>query len=172
MPTSIESLIRRDRWVEARRAIRSQLRTDPDNHWLVTRLGLTYYEQRQYARALEYSARAVTLAPNCPLALWDHAGALQMLGRHTAAGQIYRRLIRRGVKRIANGKCGEGLARARGLVADCHLRLSDSLKAQHCEKQAMSHILRHLDMRGPGCHSIYSLRDLRKKQVARIHKVV
>jgi tetratricopeptide (TPR) repeat protein len=172
MPADIESLIRRNRWSEARRAILRELRTNPDSHWLLTRLGLTYYEQHQYARALEFAARAVKLAPNCPLALWDNAGALQMLGRHAAASDIYRRLIRRGVKRIANGTCGEGLARARGLVADCHLRLSDSLHAIHRERDAVRHFYKHLDMRGPGCHSIYSLRDLRKKQLARLHSVV
>jgi tetratricopeptide (TPR) repeat protein len=160
METDIESLIREGRWSEARKAITTELRIDPTSHWLITRLGLTYYEQRKYSRALTFAARALELAPRCPLALWDFAGALQMLDRDTEAIAIYQRLIRRGPLRIAKDPCGEGLARSRGLVADCHLRLSDSLRSIGEESGAERHFVKHLDMRGPGCQSIYPLKDI------------
>lgn len=174
MLSNVEALIRQDRWVEARRVILARLRSDPDNHWLVGRLGLTYYEQRQYKRALEHATHAVALMPRCPLALWDYAGSLQMLDRDAQAVDIYRGLIRRGVKRIASGPCGEGMARARGLIADCHLRLSDSLSALRRDAEAMRHFAKHLDMRGPGCQSIYSLKDTAKRRIelARPHAAV
>lgn len=156
----IERLIRDDKWLAARKAIRAALKADPKSHWLLTRLGLTYYETRRYAASLPYQERALALAPRCPLVLWDYAGTLQMLGRHREAIDVYRRLTRRGVRRIATGPCGEGLARAKGLVADCHYRIANSLRALGRIDEARSEFDAHLDMRGPGCQSIYALREL------------
>src|SRR5262245_26979566 len=119
----IEARIERGDWAGARTLIRSELRRRPTNHWLLTRLSLTYYEQYQYRRALGLSAQALKITPRCPLALWDHAGSLDMLGDKRRAITIYQRLVRRGAETIATGECGEGLARARGLVADCLYRL-------------------------------------------------
>jgi tetratricopeptide (TPR) repeat protein len=161
--SEVEVFVRAERWNEACRAITADLRSDPRNHWLVSRLALTFYEQRRYNDALIHSERALELNPRCPLSLWDYAGTLQMLDRDIEAADIYRRLLRRGAKRIANGPCGEGLARARGLIADCHLRLSDSLRRLNRESEAEIHFAKHLDLRGPGCQSIYSLKDLSKR---------
>ena len=72
-----------------------------------------YYEQRRYALALKYAEKAFAEVPSCPLVLWDYAGALQMLGRHNEALDLYARIVTRGVDRIANGECGEGRAWAR-----------------------------------------------------------
>src|SRR5438309_1482364 len=117
MSREIEDLIAADRWEEAQEAIRMALEAEPSSHWLLARLALTSYEQRRYEEALGLAERAVRLEPRCPLALWEAAGALDMLGRESEAILIYRRLIRRGVEALAYGECGEGLSRARGLVA-------------------------------------------------------
>jgi len=172
METDIESLIRKGRWTAARRAITTALGSKPTSHWLIACLGLTYYEQRQYSRALKFAARALELSPGCPLALWDYAGTLQMLGRDVEAIAIYRRLIRRGPVKIAKDPCGEGLARSRGLVADCHLRLSDSLHSLGDEVGAERHFVKHLNMRGPGCQSIYPLKEIsvRHRALRRSHR--
>ncbi|HXJ34697.1 MAG TPA: tetratricopeptide repeat protein [Candidatus Eisenbacteria bacterium] len=169
--STVERLIRGGKWVAARNAIEKKLQVEPDNHWLLTRLGLTYYELRDYAASLPYCERALALAPRCPLVLWDYAGTLQMLGRHREAVEVYRGLIRRGAKRIAHGRCGEGLARARGLIADCHYRLADSLKALGRSDDALAEFTKHLDLRGPGCLSIYKLEKVNDpSQGARNHR--
>ena len=159
----IESLIHAEQWSPARIRIRAALKDEPDSHWLLTRLGLTCYEQRKYGVALRYHDQALALAPNCPLALWDKAGALQMLGRHAEALELYRRLVRRRVTSIARGPCGEGLAWARGFVADCYLRMADSFEALGKSPDSLRSFEKHLEMRGPGCHSIYPLRSLRRR---------
>ena len=35
-----------ENWSAARKAIRLMLRSSPDDHWLLTRLGLTYYRTK------------------------------------------------------------------------------------------------------------------------------
>ena len=146
-------------------SLRRRLKAEPHHHWLLTRLSSVYYEQRRYALALKYAEKAFAEAPSCPLVLWDYAGALQMRGRHHEALDLYARIVTRGVKRIASGECGEGKAWARGLVADSHYRASLSLKAIGNEEASLSAFEQCLDLRGPGCRSIYRLDELNIPEV-------
>ena len=159
----IESLIEVGDWKGARNAIRTALRDEPESHWLLSRLALTFYEEFKYEKALEYEARALNLAPNCPLALWGYAGTLDMLGREREALKIYRRLVRRGAESIAYSECGEGLARARGLVADSLYRIAGCYESLGNSRKAVKFLEKHLAQRGKGCHSIYPLREVRKE---------
>lgn len=161
--TQIERALASERWQQARALIRRALRSEPEDHWLITALGLTYYEQRQYRRALAYSERALALAPRCPLVLWDYAGCLHMLNREQEALRIYRRLTRLGVRRMAFGECGEGLRWAKSMVVDCHYRMA-------CCHQRLGHLSDakhafrlHLALRAQGYRSIYPLRDVRQE---------
>jgi tetratricopeptide (TPR) repeat protein len=141
-------------------ALRQRLKAEPRHHWLLTRLSSAYYEQKRYALALKYAEKAFAEAPSCPLVLWDYAGALQMRGRHYEALDLYARLVTRGVSRIATGDCGEGKAWARGLVSDSHYRASISLRAIGNDQASLSAFDHCLDLRGPGCRSIYRLNEL------------
>lgn len=159
----IASAIRAERWEQARHLIRSALRKQPDENWLLTRLSLTYYEQHDYRRALSYSQRALGLSPRCPLVLWDYAGDLDMLGRKAEAARIYHKLLRRGVRSLAFDQCGEGLARARGLVADSLYRLAHCYRDLGQPRKAAMYLRRHLQQRGSGCQSIYPIDAVRKE---------
>jgi tetratricopeptide (TPR) repeat protein len=161
--SDIETLIAVQDWKAARRAIRRVLREQPNSHWLVTRLALTYYEQRDYNAALAYSERALKLAPRCPLVLWDYGGVLDMLGRKREAIQVFRRLVRRGAQSLAYGECGEGIAKARALVADCLYRLALCYRDLGRRSRAAKFFEQHIASRGPGCRSIYPVREVRKK---------
>ena len=148
--------------------LRQQLRAEPRHHWVLTRLSSVYYEQGKYSLALKYAEKAFAEVPSCPLVLWDYAGALQMLGRHNEALDLYARIVTRGVNRLANGECGEGRAWARGLVSDSHYRASLSLKAVGNEQASLSAFEQCLDLRGPGCRSIYLLSELGTADAASI----
>jgi tetratricopeptide (TPR) repeat protein len=163
MTSKIERLIRAEDWPAARLAVRAKLRSCPRDHWLLTRLGLTYYEERRYKQALKYSLRALEEVPNCPLALWDYAGSLEMLGQTEEALKAYLVLVRRGIQQIAFGDCGEGIAWARGLIADCHYRMAHCHTALQRPKMAIKSLKSHIGLRGPGCRSIYSLVEVRKE---------
>src|SRR5207302_2267237 len=98
--------------------ISGRLRKNRDDHWLLTRLSLTYYEEKQYRKSLQYVTQALQIAPYCPLAVWDHAGTLDMLRQKKKALQIFEWLISWGERTIAYGECGEGIRFARSLIAD------------------------------------------------------
>jgi tetratricopeptide (TPR) repeat protein len=163
MSKAVEAAVRAENWRKARQLIRADLKKRPDSHWLISRLGLTFYEERAYGRSLSYSRKALKLAPECPLVLWDYAGTLQMLGKHRAALRVYGRLLARGADKIANGDCGEGRAWARGLIADCFYRQAHSNEKLKRHKAAIDSYRKHLKMRGPGCRSVYPIRTVRRE---------
>src|SRR4051812_30842884 len=101
--TDIEKLLKAQKWAKARALIQDELLSAPTDHWLWTTLGLTYYEQRQYEKALKCSKRAVELAPDCPLVLWDYAGCLYMTGRESAALAIWTLLLDMDPEAVAYG---------------------------------------------------------------------
>lgn len=159
----IEQAIAADEWKSARGLIVRALENDPSDHWLLTRLALTYYEERNYELALEYSERAMALAPNCPLVLWDCAGALDMLGRETEAIDVWKGLIARGPEAIAEDECGEGLRAARSLVNDCRYRVGCALADLEDFMAAREMLAQHVAHRGKTTPSIYSLTEAKRK---------
>ncbi len=163
MSKDIEKRIKAEDWRGARKLIESRLTVDPDNHWLLTRLSLTFYEERNYKHALNVSKRALALAPYCPLVHWDYGGALDMLGRHSEAVSVFQRLIKREVDGIAHGECGEGIGWARGIIADCHYRASECYRKMNQRVRSLQELEKHLDMRGPGCYSIYPLEEVQEQ---------
>jgi tetratricopeptide (TPR) repeat protein len=161
--TRIERLIEREQWAAARKAILAELNHEPDSHWLLTRLGLTYYEQRKYDKALEYAKRALRLQPNCPLVLWDYAGALAMLGKTRQALRVYQSLLDRGVESVAYDECGEGLDWAMALLNDCHYRMARWHEFLGDKKAAQLSYLKYLHNCSHGVASIY---DVNKAEAA------
>lgn len=159
----IEKAIRAEDWVGSRRLIKAELRQDPKDHWLLSHLALTYYEQRKYETALYWDIMALQEAPYCPLAIWGYAGTLDMLGRQDESLALYRWLLRRGEEELAYGECGEGIRRARSLIADCYYRIARIWEDKRQWKRATAEYERYLSTRKDGYGSIYPIRDARAR---------
>src|SRR5437867_3450047 len=89
----IDDLFQRGQWEAARKQLEAERQKDPANHWLLTQLGVTFYEQERYEKALELFQASRELMANCPLTLWNLAGTLDALGKHSAAARIYTWLL-------------------------------------------------------------------------------
>ena len=162
MSQEIERAIEMEDWDGAEALIAADLAAHPRDHWLVCRLASTSYQRQCYARALELSSQALALEPDCPLALWERAVALQALGCPAEALTVYEQIASRGVDSLARGSCGEGRARARGLYADCLFGEAEC-QLELGDKTGAAALFRlHLQHRGRGCHSIYTLRQARR----------
>ncbi len=151
----IEKLVAAKQWTKARNAIKEELLSDPTNHWLWTTLGLTYYEQRQYEKALVYSERAAKLAPDCPLVLWDLAGCLDMNGRGAAALVIWTLLLEMELEDVAYGECSEGMDWAMQVINDVHYRMGQYYLRTGKREQARVSFNKYLHNRSHGVGSIY-----------------
>jgi tetratricopeptide (TPR) repeat protein len=159
--SKIEKLVATKKWTVARAAIQAELLSSPTDHWLWTTLGLTYYEQRQYEKALSCSRRAVELAPSCPLVLWDFAGCLYMNGQDSAALTIWTLLLSMDVDEVANGEDGEGLDWAMQLLNDVHYRMGKYYMRKGEYENAKASFMKYVNNRAHGVGSIYDEKQVK-----------
>jgi tetratricopeptide (TPR) repeat protein len=158
---AIEAAVEKDDWPLAQRLLACALESEPDDHWLLTRMSTVHYERRDYQGALAWSRKALAVAPECPLVLWDYGGALDMAGQERRAIQIWKKLLARGALRIANSECGEGKRWAEALLNDCRYRLGLAYLDLGQHANALRYLRAHLAHRRPGQPSLYTLREVR-----------
>lgn len=156
----IERSIQNKEWVGARALIQDELLYEPTDHWLWMMLGLTYYERKDYEKALICSKRTVELAPECPLALWHYAGALFMAGEDSAAFAIWSMLRNMDLEKIAYGDHGEGMPWALQLVNDVQYRLGRYYQWKGENQLARETFEKYLYNRKKGVGSIYDLKKV------------
>ncbi|MFC1991839.1 hypothetical protein ACFLVC_03860 [Chloroflexota bacterium] len=159
-------LCKEKKWVEARLALLEWLENEPDSHWLLAQLSDIYYLERNYEKALEYSEQALSIAPRCPLVLWYYAEILFKLERNKEAYVVYKGLMRRGVRRIAYGECGEGIRDARGIVNDCRYTLGILYARFGDFGLARKYVKAHIANRNRNCLSNFALRDVKEDLVS------
>lgn len=163
MDQLIEDHIRREEWKKARVLISKVLKTNKNDHWLISRLATTYYEEGKYEKAMKLEEKARRLAPHCPLVLWGYASALDMLEQEAKAIRIWKRLLDRGEEEIAYGECGEGIRWARSLLNDCRYRIALAYRDLGKLEIALGYLQEHIQKRLPGVPSIYPLPEVKKK---------
>lgn len=161
----VNRLFEKEKWEAARKLLLKALDSTPDDHWLLTRIGTTYYEERDYATALDYTKRAVELDPECPLVLWDLAGTLAMLKRYPEAAYSYLKLLRRGMA-IGSDECGEGAEWARALLTDTLFRLAECCRRMEKYDLARSFLVGHQQLVSLGNVSLYSQEDVQQEYEA------
>jgi tetratricopeptide (TPR) repeat protein len=152
-----------EEWGKARAILLSELRKSPKDHWLLTRLGSIFYEQRDYKRALKFTERALKISPDCPLVIWDYASTLDNLKKKKEAISLWKSLIKRGINKIAFGKCHEGIRWAKSLIIDCYFSIGQSYFDLGNKKEARKFLNKHLISRQKGLPSIYSLKEVHKE---------
>jgi tetratricopeptide (TPR) repeat protein len=153
--SSIERRVAEKKWPEARSQIQEELVYAPTDHWLWTTLGLIYYEEKNYVKALKCSEYAVQLAPSCPLVLWDYAGALFMTGHESSALAVWTVLLNTDLDTVAYGDHGEGMSWALQLVNDTQYRIGRYYQWAGEPRLARESYLKYLHNRKHGVGSIY-----------------
>jgi tetratricopeptide (TPR) repeat protein len=161
--TLINDLFMKEEWIEARKIILKLLRSEPNDHFLFTRLSTTYFEEKKYKKALEYVQKALRISPHCPLVLWDYAGTLDMLGRSKDALKVYKSLLKMGVSRLGYGEDGEGVRYARTMINDCRYRIGLLYASMGKFYLSSKYIKLHIATRSRNCLSIYNLRKVKKQ---------
>jgi tetratricopeptide (TPR) repeat protein len=164
----IDDLFRRGAWEKARKALEKERQKDPENHWVLTQLGVTFYEQQRYEEALQLFLASREIVPDCPLTLWNLAGTLDALGKPAEAIPIYVWLLEND-KSPEDDPCWESKKWAQSLKADCVYRLGvcfqhlgDKRKAEECYR-------RYLDLLLSGIDGLYSSEEV-TRQIRALHR--
>jgi tetratricopeptide (TPR) repeat protein len=158
----IERLLKLKEWKKANALIHEELVYEPTDHWLWLHLGLTYYEQKDYEKALSCSEWAVQLQSRCPLALWHLAGALFMTGSESAAVAVWTALLHMDIEEIAYGEHGEGMDWALQLANDVQYRLGRYYQRIGENRLAAESFRKYVHNRRHGVGSLYEVKEVEK----------
>lgn len=164
---SIEDLLAQEQWTAARRLLQRDLLDDPDNHWLLTQIGSTLYEQRKYRDALKWLHRSSQIVPDCPLTLWHLAGTLDALGRSSDAVAIYLWLLTSKTS-ADQDPCWESVKWSDSLKTDCLFWLGISFEHMNRSDTAELCFRQYINLLLIGMTGSYPLEEAAKK-VRRLH---
>jgi tetratricopeptide (TPR) repeat protein len=156
-----------DRWTELREFLIKWLNEEPDNHWILLHIAEANYQEKHFEQALEYAEKAYRFAPRCPLAMWEYAETLDRVGRHEEAAMVYKKIIRKGINRVAYGECGEGIRWARQIINDSHYVLGVIYAGKGEFALAKKYVKKYISNRYCKYESRFYLREA-KKDLAQI----
>ncbi len=159
---AVNDLFEREKWDEARRLLERERKKDPESHWVLTQLGVTYYEQRRYEEALELFLASREIVPDCPLTLWNLAGALDALGKSAGAVRIFTWLLE-SKKSPEDDPCWESKEWADALKADCVYRLGACFEHLGKKRKAEQCYRQYLDLLLAGIEGLYSAEDVTRR---------
>jgi tetratricopeptide (TPR) repeat protein len=155
---TVESLIHDEAWDEARALIERELTKQPDDHWLLTQLGVTYYEQGRYRDALRPLLASLEIVSDCPLTLWNLAGTLDALGKPKVALRIYVWLLR-SKKTAEVDPCWESAAWADALKTDCVYRAGVCFEHLGRRESAANCFRQYINLVLAGMNGTYPVED-------------
>ena len=164
----IDDLIVAEQWEEARVTIEKALKKEPQSHWLLSQLGETYYEQRDYKKALELLLKSRAILPDCPLTLWYLAGTLDALGNQEGAIQLYTWLLR-SKKTAEDDPCWESKEWTDALKMDCVYRVGLCFKHLGRTEMAAHCFRRYITLQSTWSEGSYSVKEA-SKQLTDLHQ--
>jgi hypothetical protein len=155
----LNDLFRRCQWEKARQLLENEREKDPENHWVLTQLGVTFYEQKRYNEALQPFLTSYRIVADCPLTLWNLAGTLDALGKHKDAVKIYTWLLQ--TKRSPqDDPCWESKEWADALKTDTLFRLGCCFQSLGKRKKAEDCYRRYLNLVLIGGDGTYSVEEV------------
>ena len=151
-----------EEWKQARTILLRLLKIEPNNHWILTSISSTLYEERKYKQALKYSQKAYLLDEKCNLVLYDYANVLDMLGLELDAIKLWKSILNKGLFNIAKGHHGEGILKAKIMMNNCRFRIGSSYLDIGDKKNAKKYLILHLKNRNRGLPSIITKKEVVK----------
>ncbi|MEJ1237913.1 hypothetical protein WBG78_07290 [Chryseolinea sp. T2] len=125
----ISDLTSREDWEGLVSILKSLVKKDQADHWLMIGLASGYEAKEQFDLALKYSAAALRIERACPLVRWTHAYILMCHRQFHEAIDLLERLVSENPVAIGAGYCGHGsdcnlhAVRAKSLINDARLLL-------------------------------------------------
>ena len=161
----IDRLLDKGAFAEARKQIRSFLRDEPENHWLMTRMAGAWAVEGKYYDALKWVKRALRRAPRCPIALWHLAYIYDGKERRADAARVLRRLIKRPIRSyLGGGECAQSRSWARDFITDCYMMLGSVEQSRSRHLEAARAYRQHIRRRLAGARGVIGppLRQVRE----------
>jgi tetratricopeptide (TPR) repeat protein len=157
----IYRLFKNEAWAEARSLLEAERERCPDDHWVITQLGVTYYEEGRYEEALKLFLASFAIVEDCPLTLWNLAGTYSALGKQSRAIRIYKSLLESSVS-AEDDACWENKEWSEALKADCVYRLGRCFQKQGDKSAADFCYRQYIELLLAGIEGTYSIEEARR----------
>lgn len=118
----IVDYLNNNQYEQVKKLIEEELSEEPDNHWLITHLGLVYLEEGKHLQAINYLIKSDKICPDCPLTLWYLGAANFEANKVEEAIDFYKQLLNLEIDLKCNN-CWESLDFANSLKLDAINRL-------------------------------------------------
>lgn len=168
----INCYLDQNRLFDAKKILQDELKTYPNEYWLLTTLSNVFYELKDYNSALEFSERALSIESSDYLVINNHACILSVMeGKEEEAIELFKKIIFTELDKIAFGKYGEGIRWAKSLVNDCRVRLALVYLSINEKLRAMKYLDDHLANRERGVFSNFTKKEILKKKQSILSEV-
>jgi hypothetical protein len=157
---SIDELFEQGRYSDVRDRIRKNA-TRFERWYYFMLIGSAYVDERHFAKGVYYFRLSVRSDPRNCVALWNLACGLYCACQYRESVQVFRKLIRGGVRAIIAHDPDTPRDWARVFVMDCHYRIALSLHGDSRTGQAVIHLRKYLQYRRTGLKSRFTLAELR-----------
>lgn len=158
----INELFRREQWIKARRLLEKERQKSPTDHWVLTQLGVTFYEEGHHDKAVPLFRASLKIVPDCPLTVWNLAGALDSLGNPAEAVRLYTWLLQSKTS-AQEDPCWESQEWADALKTDCLYRLGVSFEHLGEKSKAENCFRKYLDLLLVGVEATYSIQEVTQR---------
>ena len=165
--SKINDLFQQCQWEEARKVLEREREQNPRSHWVLTQLGVTFYEQFKYEDALKIFLASLDVLGDCPLTLWNLAGTLDSLGKHADAMRIYTWLLQ-SKKTAAEDPCWESKEWTESLKTDCVYRMGVCFRGLGKKQEAERWFRQYVNLLLTGIEGTYSIEDV-GAQIQKLH---
>lgn len=150
-------------WEKAKIYIEKELLEAPNDYWLISTLAITYYELRDYVKALSLSENALSINPKDYLVLDYHACILSVIpGKELVAIKFLKKIVKTDINKMAYGPTGEGMKWAKSIINDCRVRLAMVYHSINKVKEAILYLNEHLVYRERGIFSNFTKNEVLK----------
>lgn len=127
-----------------------------DKHFELIRRGLALHENRDYAKALSFFEKGLTLSPFCPVAIFNQANTLYMLTRNEQARSILLNLVNTPEAALRAG-CPDMAETPRSLCLGAfNLLFLSTLYSTKSWHEASPYLREHLRRRARGLQSLWA----------------
>lgn len=168
----INCFLDQNRLFEAKKILQDELKTYPNEYWLLTTLSNVFYELKDYNSALEFSERALSVESSDYLVINNHACILSVIeGKEEEAIELFEKIIFTELDKMAFGKYGEGIRWAKSLANDCRVRLALVYLSINEKLRAMKCLDDHLANRERGVFSNFTKKEIMKKKQSILNEV-
>lgn len=142
--------------------LKKELRQEDNDPWLLANVAMTYYDLKKYSQGMTYAVQAFQISPKDPLITHYYSILLNANNHRTRAREMWMRIARMSIDRIAYGPFGEGLLYARSLRTDVFARIGFSYMADNDAVNGAKFLRKHLLHRRRGQPSTFERRYIQK----------